>query len=371
MSSLRQRLNVTGIGYAGLDGVWWRPALAPFSLPLSVRTELAEAGQALFALFDAVADLVQDGASERLQHLLTYKVPASLQRLVGSERVLAVRPDFQLCPTAEGGYRPVATELEICPSAQGFAHAMQVAYGLNPDLAEETARLLAGRSLLIVGAQSWSPFLFEQLAFCRALEEHGAEGRVLYDRPLTLLDEEVRAGSRWRPPLFGVPERPPGWQQALLSRLRDSGLERYWWPEDACWPGMVDDAVVFRFGYLNLFQRQAADDLLAVTKPEAALPEVYAEYRPVVRDGIRFLFSHLSVPRLIGLISDQAQLPRETPIPERIVRMVPSVEKVRLVKQHKKQVQGQAQGGIVEAEAPIHVSNVKLVSKGNRASGQS
>lgn len=46
------------------------------------------------------------------------------------------------------------------------------------------------------------------------------------------------------------------------------------------------------------------------------------------------------------------------------------VEKVRLVKQHKKQVQGQAQGGIVEAEAPIHVSNVKLVSKGNRASGQ-
>ena len=46
------------------------------------------------------------------------------------------------------------------------------------------------------------------------------------------------------------------------------------------------------------------------------------------------------------------------------------VEKVRLVKQHKKQVRGQAQGGIVEAEAPIHISNVKLVSKGNRASGQ-
>ena len=43
-----------------------------------------------------------------------------------------------------------------------------------------------------------------------------------------------------------------------------------------------------------------------------------------------------------------------------------TVEKVRLTKRHKKQVQGQAQGGIVEAEAPIDISNVKLVSKGSR-----
>jgi large subunit ribosomal protein L24 len=43
------------------------------------------------------------------------------------------------------------------------------------------------------------------------------------------------------------------------------------------------------------------------------------------------------------------------------------VEKVRLVKRHRKQVSGQATGGIVEMEAPIHISNVKLVSKGTRA----
>jgi len=40
-----------------------------------------------------------------------------------------------------------------------------------------------------------------------------------------------------------------------------------------------------------------------------------------------------------------------------------TVEKVRLVKRHRKQIQGQAGGGIVEVEAPIHVSNVKLVTK--------
>ena len=47
-----------------------------------------------------------------------------------------------------------------------------------------------------------------------------------------------------------------------------------------------------------------------------------------------------------------------------------TVEKVRLVKRHRKQVQGQATGGIVEMEAPIHISNVRVVSKGSRDSGR-
>jgi large subunit ribosomal protein L24 len=45
------------------------------------------------------------------------------------------------------------------------------------------------------------------------------------------------------------------------------------------------------------------------------------------------------------------------------------VEKVRLVKRHRRQVQGQATGGIVEMEAPIHLSNVKLVEKSNSRGG--
>jgi large subunit ribosomal protein L24 len=48
-----------------------------------------------------------------------------------------------------------------------------------------------------------------------------------------------------------------------------------------------------------------------------------------------------------------------------------TVEKVRLVKRHRKQIQGQATGGIVEIEAPIHVSNVRVVSRGTRDSAQS
>ena len=42
------------------------------------------------------------------------------------------------------------------------------------------------------------------------------------------------------------------------------------------------------------------------------------------------------------------------------------VEKVNLVKKHKKpRTQGDP-GGIVEMEAPIHVSNVRLIEKGSR-----
>lgn len=46
-----------------------------------------------------------------------------------------------------------------------------------------------------------------------------------------------------------------------------------------------------------------------------------------------------------------------------------TVEKVRLVKRHRKQVSGQATGGIVEMEAPMDVSNVRLVTRGTRTGG--
>ena len=42
------------------------------------------------------------------------------------------------------------------------------------------------------------------------------------------------------------------------------------------------------------------------------------------------------------------------------------VEKVNLVKKHKKPRKQGEPGGIIEMEAPIHVSNVRLIEKGTR-----
>jgi hypothetical protein len=249
-------MNRTGIGFAGVEGAWWLPAAQPFALPGQLAGELARSARAIFALFDAVAALygTPAGAISGLDRLLEYKVPPGIPRLARPGRVLAVRPDFQLQPMEHPPYyRLVATELEICPSAHGFAHAMQVGYGLETDLVEAFARLLDGRELLFVSSGEWSEFLFEQLAFCRALAESGARGRVLLGTPLETLADLIRRGQHWRPPMFGIRERPARWNDDIVGRIRSQGFEAFLLPDTQGWPCEVGDAVVFRFGYFDCF----------------------------------------------------------------------------------------------------------------------
>jgi hypothetical protein len=265
IGSIRQRMNRTGIGFAGIEGAWWLPAAEPFTLPCHVADDLARIGAAIFALFDVVTELygAPESAACGLDRLLEHKVPADIPRLMAPGRVLAVRPDFQLCLAENGEHlRLVATELEICPSAQGFAHAMQVGYGLTTDLVDAFARMLGGRELLIVCSGQWSEFLFDQLAFCRALAAAGARARVLCDTPIAMIDASARSGAIWRPPMFGVRERPARWDVELGRRIRDHGFEPYLWPDAAGWPDQVGDALVFRFGYFDCFSAELLQRLL-------------------------------------------------------------------------------------------------------------
>ncbi len=255
MPALQQRIGASGIGLAGIDGCWWLPAAQPFALPVALADELAAFGAACFALFDAVGALRRTpaGRESGLDALLEHKVPPDLLEQNAPAPVLALRPDFQLCPLdGPARYRLAATELEICPSAQGYAHAMQRGYGLAPDLAEAYAHLLAGRELLIVATAQWSEFLWDQLAFCRALAEHGARARVLLDIPIAELINRVRSGAAWQPPMFGVPTRPPDWDDDIPARLQRHNLAQFLDPS-AGWPADVGDALVFRFGYLECF----------------------------------------------------------------------------------------------------------------------
>jgi large subunit ribosomal protein L24 len=43
------------------------------------------------------------------------------------------------------------------------------------------------------------------------------------------------------------------------------------------------------------------------------------------------------------------------------------VEGVRMIKKHERKTQERPEGGIIEREGPIHLSNVKLVSKGEKS----
>lgn len=246
----------TGIGYAGLEGVWWLPACEPIYLPRYLAADLVNLGRAAFALLDAVTSLYQLDSRPRLNQWLDHKVPAHLRRRTGTGRVSSIRPDIQLEPLPGGRLRPVVTELEMCPSAHGFAHAMQVGYGVEPDLLQSFVRFLDGRMLLIAGTVQWSEFLFEQLAFCRALSMAGARAYVIYDQPVCHLAADVRSGKRWRIPMFGVRVKPADWQVDVVARLTKQGLERFLWPNPGQWPEEVGDAVVFRFGYVDLFDEE-------------------------------------------------------------------------------------------------------------------
>ena len=258
--ALRARMAATGIGFAGLAGAWWRPAAEPFVPPVACQQQIQAIGAALCTFLDVVTTLygTADGAAAGLTQLLDYKVPSHILRLMSAGRVESLRPDFQLVlerdATGAVSYRLVATELEICPSAHGFAHAMQLGYGLHPDLVHAFADYLAGRELLFVGTHQWSEFLIEQVAFCRALAAVGARGRVLYDRPFRHLEQDIQTQQRWQPPIFGVKQKTAGWQAGFLARLQAQNLDHFLYTPDDPWPSSAGDAVVFRFGYFTCFR---------------------------------------------------------------------------------------------------------------------
>lgn len=56
----------------------------------------------------------------------------------------------------------------------------------------------------------------------------------------------------------------------------------------------------------------------------------------------------------------------------KVLKIIPKfdsviIEKVNLVKKHQKPTQENPQGGISEIEAPIHLSNVRFISSGEKA----
>ena len=269
LSTVRSVMNATGIGYAGIDGVWWQPAIAPIEMPRTAKTQLDEIATAIFALFDVVSTLYDTPAGDAcgLTALLRHKVPEQFWRFAGRAPVLAVRPDFQLSPLetskATGiaaGYRLIATELEICPSAQGYAHAMQLGYGLSPDLLHAMAKLLNGRELIFVSTQHWSEFIWEQLAFCKAMASIGARGRVWLDIPIETLAAQVQAGQRWVPPLFGLPHRLTPWHTDVAARIHAHGFVPFLAQN---LPTDRNDVMVFRFGYLDCFDLDVLERLQA------------------------------------------------------------------------------------------------------------
>jgi ubiquinone biosynthesis protein len=63
----------------------------------------------------------------------------------------------------------------------------------------------------------------------------------------------------------------------------------------------------------------------------AVVPDCYAEFRPIVSDGLTFFLEHLSSPRLAEVFQAQAELPADAGLPRRLVvflRACPALHKI-------------------------------------------
>ncbi len=75
----------------------------------------------------------------------------------------------------------------------------------------------------------------------------------------------------------------------------------------------------------------AADEILRRSPPEAVIPDAYAPYRRVVRDGVRFMIARFSPKRLARLAADQLLADESLSPEERTVnlaRQIPSLHKL-------------------------------------------
>lgn len=239
MTTMRE----TGVGQAAVEGAWWLPAVQPFVMSSADYQQLTQIGRALFLFTDAVSAELRENPNGAFAQRLHEKVPAHIAQTLSFAPVLMFRPDLQLVPTANG-LQFVLTEIEIAPFSEGCAHAMQLAYGVSADIVSAFATMLNGRELLFVGTHEWNQYQFDQLAFCKALAEHGIRGRVLYDRTVAQMEAEIERGDRWQELIAD------GQQASMTGHIARYQLEPFILDE---WPDAVGDAVVFRFGYVEHF----------------------------------------------------------------------------------------------------------------------
>ncbi len=80
------------------------------------------------------------------------------------------------------------------------------------------------------------------------------------------------------------------------------------------------DALAGAMGDEN-FTRHLAQEIVTRTKPHEAIPDVYARYRTVVRDGIAFFLSQASPERLVQVALDQLSLDPDTDIQKRLLEL--------------------------------------------------
>lgn len=75
----------------------------------------------------------------------------------------------------------------------------------------------------------------------------------------------------------------------------------------------------------ELLRNQIGKSIVHSLQVEYLVPEVYAEWRPLVRDAMFFMAAHLSAERLAPKVIEQIHLPAKTPPEARLLRLISRV----------------------------------------------
>lgn len=88
------------------------------------------------------------------------------------------------------------------------------------------------------------------------------------------------------------------------------------------------------------FKKEIARQIVERTQPQKGVPEVYADYRPLVRDGIEFFLSRVDRQRLMELVVNQLKLDPKTRTEERLLELAkafPTLHKLgQIIARHPK-----------------------------------
>lgn len=244
----RKIMDATGIGYMGMSGVSWLPALESFELPDYFKEELLRLADAIYLLYDAVSALYQSDA--QLTTLLSHNVPSRIPLLTETGSVDILRPDIVIVQDADGRLRPVVTELESCPAGQGMTHAMQAGYGLPTEMVDRFMEYLDGRIYIVFATHEWSEYVWDQAAFCAAIRKKGGDAYIVFDTSVEQAHREALV--KWKPPKDAPSLVAQSWNNNLMGRLAEFGFH-FVSGVDSLSEEKISRAIIYRFGYFDNF----------------------------------------------------------------------------------------------------------------------
>lgn len=96
-----------------------------------------------------------------------------------------------------------------------------------------------------------------------------------------------------------------------------------------------------------------ADELIGITKPSDLIPDIYADYRQIVNDGIRFMLTGISLDRLVRIAVDQALMDDDISARERAIRLarqMPTLHKLGQIIARNRNVEASVREWLIRLE---------------------